>query len=131
MTSIDIALLLFNFFNAIRFVAYFSQMAAIVRDTGNAAAISYWTWSLFAASHLSTVFYAVVAIQDAKMAALFGLNAICCISILFLTVIKRHEYRRRAESADRSATHEPALCSVGLTPPPAQYVDAVLDDNRP
>jgi hypothetical protein len=60
MSSIDMALLAFTTFNAIRVLAYFPKMAAILRDTNGATAISYLTWGLFAGSHLSTVGYALV-----------------------------------------------------------------------
>lgn len=96
MSSIDMALLAFTTFNAIRVLAYFPQMAAIIRDTNGATAISYWTWGLFAGSHLSTVGYALVVIHDWKMAAVFGVNACCCLTIIVLTAQKRRAKRIQA-----------------------------------
>ena len=67
---------------------YRSQMAAIVRDTNGATAVSYWTWSLFAASHLSTVVaYTLVAVRDWQMVTALAINAVCCISIILLGFI--------------------------------------------
>lgn len=95
MTRIELALLAFTSFNAIRVLAYFPQMAAIIRDTNGATAVSYLTWILFAASHLSTVAYALVAVRDWQMVTVFAVNAVCCISIILLTFHKRREHRSR------------------------------------
>jgi hypothetical protein len=72
----------------------------ISRDTQGAAAISYTTWSLFGASHLSTVAYAILVVDDWRMAAVFAANTLCCVLIVSLTAWKRLESeRRRGHSA--------------------------------
>jgi hypothetical protein len=43
MSSIDMALPAFTTFDAIRVLAYFPQMAAIIPATNGATTISYWT----------------------------------------------------------------------------------------
>lgn len=62
-------------------------------ERAGATAVSYWTWSLFAASHLSTGPYALVAVRDWQMVTVFAVNTVCCISIILLTFYKRREHR--------------------------------------
>ncbi|MDF2689935.1 MAG: hypothetical protein K0Q80_2901, partial [Microvirga sp.] len=65
----------------------------ISRDTQGAAAISYMTWILFGVSHLSTVAYAVLVVDDWRMAAVFAANTVCCAIIVSLTGWKRASLR--------------------------------------
>jgi hypothetical protein len=46
---------------------------------------------------LSTVAYAVFALEDSKMALVFMANTSCCAAILGLTFIKRQRHRRDQE----------------------------------
>jgi hypothetical protein len=69
--------------------AYVPQIIAVARDTSGASAISYSTWGLFAVSHLSTVAYAVLVVDDWRMAPVFVANTICCLVIVGLTAWKR------------------------------------------
>jgi hypothetical protein len=82
--------------NSVRVFAYLPQIIAVARDPNGATAISYTTWGLFAASHLSTVAYAVLTLEDWRMAAVFGANTACCGVILGLTALKRAKFRARA-----------------------------------
>jgi hypothetical protein len=93
MSPADIALTIFALCNSIRVFAYVPQIVTVARDPNGATAISYTTWSLFAASHLSTVAYAVLSLEDWRMAAVFGANTACCGVILGLTAIKRARVR--------------------------------------
>jgi uncharacterized protein with PQ loop repeat len=93
MTSADFALAAFTACNSVRVLAYVPQLVKIGRDHDGAAAISYTTWAMFALSHLSTVFYAVFAVADWRMAAVFTANALCCGAILALTAYKRRQAR--------------------------------------
>jgi hypothetical protein len=77
--------------------AYVPQLIKIGRDTEGAVAISYATWGMFTLSHLSTVAYALVAVNDWKMAGVFAANTLCCSAILALTAYKR----KRTESVQR------------------------------
>lgn len=102
MNSADIALAAFTTCNSVRVFAYVPQLIKIGRDTEGAAAISYATWGMFTLSHLSTVAYALVAVNDWKMAGVFVANTLCCSAILALTVYKRrrtqNEHRHRPTS---------------------------------
>ena len=97
MTAAELALGAFTLCNSVRVLAYVPQIALIYRDNTGAAAVSYSTWGLFAASHLSTVAYAVFALEDSKMALVFMANTSCCAAILGLTFIKRQGHRRDQE----------------------------------
>ena len=101
----DIALLCFTATNSVRVFAYLPQIASVARDRSGAGAISCTTWRLFAASHLSTVAYALLALQDWRMAAVFGANTACCAAILALTVLRRVQFRRGIPG--RGTTSEP------------------------
>lgn len=65
------------------------QIVSVARDRNGATAISYTTWGLFAESHLSTVAYAILTLDDWRMAAVFVANAACCTVIVGLTALKR------------------------------------------
>jgi uncharacterized protein with PQ loop repeat len=93
MTSAEIALAVFAICNSIRVFAYVPQIVAVARDQRGASAISYTTWGLFAVSHLSTVTYALLVINDWRMAAVFIANTVCCLAIVGLTVWKRAVYK--------------------------------------
>jgi hypothetical protein len=107
VTAAEIAFALFALCNSVRVIAYVPQIITIARDTNGASAISYTTWGLFSASHVSTVAYAVLNLEDWRMAAVFGANTACCAAILGLTVIKRATFKRRAHPAqpNRSECH--------------------------
>lgn len=96
MTSaVEIAVAIFAVSNSVRVVAYVPQIVRLARDREGAAAISCLTWVMFAVSNLSTVAYAVVVLDDWRMAAIFGVNMLCCLLIIGLTVYKRAVTGRR------------------------------------
>jgi hypothetical protein len=86
---VEIAIAVFAVSNGVRVVAYVPQIIRVAYDRDGAAAISCLTWLLFAVSHLSTVAYAVVVIDDWRMATNFGANMLCCLLIIGLTMYKR------------------------------------------
>ncbi len=93
ITPADAALGVFTLCNTARIFAYLPQIVKIGRDTQGAAAISYTTWALFGVSHLSTVAYAVLVVDDWRMAAVFAANTFCCLIILGLTAWKRAVFK--------------------------------------
>ncbi|MET0529827.1 MAG: hypothetical protein ABW003_16095 [Microvirga sp.] len=101
----DIALVVFTACNTARVFAYLPQIVKISRDTQGATAISYATWILFGVSHLSTVAYAVLVVDDWRMAAVFAANTGCCAIIVGLTAWKRAASRsgQRRIKAGRTA----------------------------
>ncbi len=108
ITPADAALGVFTLCNTARVFAYLPQMIKIGRDTQGATAISYTTWALFGVSHLSTVAYAVLVVDDWRMAAVFAANTLCCLVILGLTAWKRAVFKatlKVLESAVPSTEH--------------------------
>ncbi len=108
ITPADAALGVFTLCNTARVFAYLPQIVKIGRDTQGATAISYTTWALFGVSHLSTVAYAVLVVDDWRMAAVFAANTLCCIVILGLTAWKRAVFKAAQtvlESAVPSTEH--------------------------
>src|SRR3954454_5315924 len=101
MRAADLALALFAVCNSLRVFAYVPQIVSIARDQNGASAVSCTTWCLFALSHVSTMGYAVLALNDWGMAEIFGANTACCIIILGLTGVRRARYRRTKRSPAR------------------------------
>jgi hypothetical protein len=99
VTGSEVALFAFTACNTLRVVAYVPQLLKIARDNGGASAISYTTWGLFGASHLSTVAYAVAVVQDWKLGLIFTANALACGAIVGLTLCKRLRFAARRRGA--------------------------------
>jgi hypothetical protein len=89
MSAAEIAALLFTGVNCVRVLAYVPQVVRIARDRGGAEAISLCAWGLFALSHLSTIVYALFALGDARMAAIFAANLAACGLVIAFTAWKR------------------------------------------
>ena len=107
---------LFTAINAVRVLAYVPQIVKAARDENGATGISYTTWGLFFLSHLTTIVYAVVCQGDAIMALIFLGNAVACLAIVAVTLIKRRNYRELAALSDRSRRPLPALQSGAAQP---------------
>jgi hypothetical protein len=101
MTPGELALFAFTACNTLRVVAYLPQIVRIANDKGGADAISFTTWGLFGLSHLSTVLYAVVTIEDWKLALIFTANTVACITIVALTLYKRLRFLAVGRTAMR------------------------------
>ncbi len=99
VTPAEAALVVFTVCNTARVFAYLPQIVKISRDTQGATAISYATWTLFGISHLSTVAYAILVVNDWRMAAVFAANTLCCAVIVGLTAWKRAVFGRRENEA--------------------------------
>ena len=99
LTPADAALIVFTACNTARVFAYLPQIVRISRDSQGATAISYATWTLFGVSHLSTVAYAILVVDDWRMAAVFAANTMCCAVIVSLTAWKRAMFGRRKNAA--------------------------------
>jgi hypothetical protein len=99
MTVADVTLALFSLFNSLRFLAYVPQIIKALKDTSGAEAISFGTWGLFLASHLTAMAYALVNVNNWTMAVLFLSNAIGCAAVLGIAGWKRAQHRRRRAAA--------------------------------
>jgi hypothetical protein len=102
MTVADTTLVVFTFFNSLRFLAYVPQIVKAAKDQSGAEAISFGTWALFLASHASAMAYAIENQGDWKMASLFLSNALGCGTILLIAAWKRSQHRRRRIEDDQS-----------------------------
>lgn len=96
MTLPDLTFYLFSFFNGLRVFSYLPQIVRVMRDTQGAVAISYSTWGLWTAANASTALYAAVSLHDATLAQINALNALFCLVVVGLTMMKRHQLRRGA-----------------------------------
>jgi hypothetical protein len=125
MSVSELALFAFTACNTLRVVAYLPQILKIARDSGGASAISYSTWALFGASHVSTVAYAVATLHDWRLAFIFTANAAACGAIVALTLYKRLRFASQARTISEPDLHGDKaagpLSSV-LCPPPSDRV---------
>lgn len=104
----EFTLALFAVCNSVRIVAYIPQIHKAAVDENGASAISYTTWSLFLAAHLSTIAYALINRDDWWLAACFAGNAIFCAAILVTAYWKkrrhaaqlRHRYSSEVEALE-------------------------------
>lgn len=87
------SLTIFVALNVARAIAYWPQIVSIYRDPGCASAVSLWTWTVFTAANVATVIYALAALEDLIVAAVFGVNAIGCAAIVMFTTYKRYHHR--------------------------------------
>jgi len=66
---------IFTLVNSLRILAYIPQMLTAAKDVNGATGISYATWTLFLVSHLTTIAYAIVCLEDSIMSLIFLGNA--------------------------------------------------------
>lgn len=88
----------FTVVNSLRILAYVPQMLSAAKCGNGASGISFTTWFMFLASHLTTVVYAIVCLGDLAMALVFFTNGLACLAILAITLIKRRRHARRRVS---------------------------------
>ncbi|WP_112323260.1 hypothetical protein [Oceanibium sediminis] len=104
----DAALSLYALFSSLKILAYVSQFQKAARDENGASAISCTTWSLFLASHLTSIGYALACAHDILMAVVFLVNALACVAILGVALANR-----RSHGAKRRAAHHFAGAEQG------------------
>jgi hypothetical protein len=85
----DYSLTIFVALNVARAIAYWPQIVSIHRDPGSASAVSLWTWIVFTTANVATVIHALAGLEDLVVAAVFGVNAIGCATIVILITYKR------------------------------------------
>ena len=108
MTLADATFYLFSFFNALRIFSYLPQIHRVAADQNGAAAISYWTWVLWAMSNASTAAYALVCLGDLPLSAISTINTACCSVVIGLTAFKRCQLRQNKRmAADGKAATSP------------------------
>ncbi len=85
----DITLLAFSLFNLLRLTSYIPQIITVARDRNGARAISLSCWTIWVAANVSTAAYAWINLGDIWLAAVSVFNALCCMTVLMLVIIKR------------------------------------------
>ena len=89
MTLADYSMTAFALLNGGRIVAYMPQILCVYRDRNGAEAVSLLTWAMFTAANLATVSYSLTVSSDFVIAAVFTLNAVCCLAITSLVACRR------------------------------------------
>jgi hypothetical protein len=115
MTLADLAVTAFALFNSARALAYVPHLICVGRDRNGARAVSLTTWSLFAASNVSTIVYAIVQLGDLTVACVFALNTLFCLAIVGVAAYKRLRHRR-CEPASRESRSRVSRHRVGVSP---------------
>src|SRR5262245_823020 len=88
----DVALLLFVMFSSLRIISYLPQIYRVAADENGASAISYSTWTLWVGANVSTALYAGINLRDPYLAFVSIIYAICCVTVIILTAIKRRSH---------------------------------------
>ena len=88
----DLTMLAFTACNSLRVFAYAPQIVSVIRDSKGCSSISYATWGMFFIAHASAVAYALVNVDDRHMALIFTSSALCCLTILIVSISKRWRY---------------------------------------
>jgi hypothetical protein len=113
MTLSETSLLAFTAFSGVRLVSYLPQIYKVARDRNGASAISYATWTLWTACHLSTGLYAVVNLTDLLLGATSVLYALCCLAVIALTAAKRRRAAASRASVELTACATPSAIHLG------------------
>jgi len=89
MTLAEYSMTAFALLNGGRVLAYMPQIICVYRDPDGAMAVSLLTWMMFTAANLATVSYAITVSGDLVVAGIFALNALGCLIITTLIVVRR------------------------------------------
>jgi hypothetical protein len=76
-------------FSGLRMFSCIPQIWRIAADKTGAAAISYTTWGLWTGANASTAVYAATSLHDVWLAFVSAVYAICCVTVIALTALKR------------------------------------------
>jgi uncharacterized protein with PQ loop repeat len=95
---VDVFTWLFLIANAGRVLAYMPQIAAAWKCPSGAKSVSLLTWSYFTFAHLTALMYALVVLQDAKSAWIFGGNLTFTGLLVVLLIFKRIQHLRRVQT---------------------------------
>lgn len=99
MTLAEYSMTAFALLNVARVLAYTPQIICVYRDPNGAVAVSLLTWLMFTASNVATVSYAITVSSDLMVAGVFALNALGCLIITVLIVVRRTVQSRTMRSA--------------------------------
>lgn len=108
MTLADYSVAAFALLNGGRAFAYFPQIIRVYRDPYGADAVSIATWGLFAAANVATVCHALIVANDPIVALVFAMNAVGCLAIVAMTMVKRLSRARPASAVHRTILWEPS-----------------------
>jgi hypothetical protein len=86
--------LAFAAFSGLRTISHVPKIVRIARDPNGASAISYPTWLLWTGANTTTAMYAATNLNDAWLAYVSAIYALCCVVVIVLTAFKRLAHRR-------------------------------------
>jgi hypothetical protein len=83
-------------FTSCRIAAHVPQLVAIVRDPGDARAVSVSSWTMFAMANSSNAVYAAMLASDGLM---WCINLISAVSCMTVAGVAWHKQRRASRDA--------------------------------
>lgn len=99
MLGTEATWLAFAAFSGLRTISHVPQIIRIAKDRSGASTISYPTWLLWTGANVTTAMYAATNLNDAWLAFVSFIYAVCCIVVIALTAIKRLAHRRKTMSS--------------------------------
>ncbi len=91
-------------FTSFRIAAHVPQLIAVIRDPGDARAISVTSWTMFAMANSSNAVYAAMLASDGLMWGINLLSAVSCMTVAGVAWSKQRRARRAASDPVRART---------------------------
>jgi hypothetical protein len=112
MEPSSLTLLLFAVFSGLRMFSYLPQIRRVARDANGASAISYSTWALWTGANIATALYALTNLGDMYLAFVSIVYAVCCVTVIVLTMLKRRDAASRAVAQRRRLSVQAKLLAM-------------------
>jgi amino acid permease len=112
METASVTFAIFAAFSGLRMFSYLPQIRKVARDPNGASAISYATWSLWTGANLATALYAFANLGDMYLAFVSTVYALCCATVIVLTMVKRHGLALGKEAWHRRHVRQRKLCKL-------------------
>jgi hypothetical protein len=113
----SLTLLFFTVFSGLRMFSYLPQIRRVARDANGASAISYSTWTLWTGANMATALYALTNLGDMYLAFVSIVYAVCCVTVIVLTILKRRGVASRAVAQPRRHAVQSKLLTVQPSSP--------------
>ena len=108
MSPEELVFAAFTATNVLQIVSYLPQIVAVVRDGNGASAIACSSWVIWLAGSASTSAYAMINIWDVWLLIVNAVHAVCCLTVIVLTLWKRSKHLARYASLASVCKNPPA-----------------------
>jgi hypothetical protein len=97
MQLADFTLAAFVGLSGVRIFSYVPQILRVLHDENGATAISYCTWIMWTLANAATAAYSIVNIGEPYLAVVSSIYALCCLTVIAITMRKRRTHHRRCQ----------------------------------